>query len=109
MHRLLEDEWGERLLPEYVFLEVVTVLAARRSAATAVSAADLLLRARELEFVPASPHFLETYEMFRAEAHRGLSFADASIVALCRRRGAEYVATFDSDFKKVPGLTAIPG
>jgi len=108
MRRLLEDEWGERLLPEYVFLEVVTVLAARRDAATALGTADLLLRARELEFVPASPHFLETYETFRTEAHRGLSFADASIVALCRLRGAEYIASFDSDFRRVPRLTVIP-
>jgi len=108
MKRFIEGEWGVGLLPEYVILEVLTVLAARRGHEIAVRVGELLLRARELEFVPCSEHFLATLEIFRAEAGIGLSFADAAIIAICRRRGAGHVATFDSDFRKVRGIAVVP-
>lgn len=38
MDPLLDGAWGESLLPEHVFLEVVTVLAARIGLAAAVDA-----------------------------------------------------------------------
>src|SRR3990172_7439089 len=56
---LLGGEWGQALLLEYVFLEVVTVLRARRGRDVAVAAADRLLQAREVDFVPCSPLFIE--------------------------------------------------
>jgi predicted nucleic acid-binding protein len=105
---LVRGDWGPALLPEYVFLEVVTVLAARRSIEVAISAADVLLRAREVEFVPCSQYFLATLETFRREARFGLSFADAAIVAVQRARHAPYVATFDADFRKIAGVTVVP-
>ncbi|MBI1734175.1 MAG: type II toxin-antitoxin system VapC family toxin [Candidatus Rokubacteria bacterium] len=109
MERIVTGELGSALLPEYVFLELVTVLLARRGLESASTAAATLLQAREVEFVPCSDFFLETFETFRTQRDGGLSFADAAIVTVARRRDARFVATFDRDFRSVRGLEIVPG
>jgi predicted nucleic acid-binding protein len=99
---------GAVLLHEYVFLEVVTVLLARRGLDVAVRVAETLLQAREVEFVPSSDMFLDAMETFRAQRRGELSFADAAIVTVARQRDARFVATFDRDFRQVEGLTVVP-
>lgn len=108
MDLLRSGEWGAALLPEYVFLEVVTVLAARRDLPTAVRVGDLLLAAREVEFVPCSDVFLEAYDVFRGQPSFRSSLADAAIVAIARRRKASAVLTFDEDFRAFPDLRVVP-
>ncbi len=108
MPRLAAGEWGSALLLEYVFLEVVTVLLARRGLEIATRVARVLLEAREVEFVPCSELFLDSVETFRRQVAGTLSFADAAIVTAARLRGAEFVATFDSDFRSVPSVTVVP-
>lgn len=108
MEHLADGKWGPALLPEYVLLEVATVLLARRNLKTAVSVTRSLLQARQVEFVPCSDHFLETLEVFANQHRTKLSFADAAIVAIAKRRSARYVATFDADFRGVAGLTTVP-
>ena len=108
MDRLRAGEWGAALLPEYVFLEVVTVLAARRDLPTAVRIGDLLLAAREVELVPCSDIFLEAYEVFREQPSFRMSLADAAILAIARRRNASAVLTFDEDFRTFPDLRVLP-
>jgi predicted nucleic acid-binding protein len=105
--RLVAGEWDRGLLLEYVFLEVVTVLLARRGADTAMAAATALLEARELDFVPCSPFFRDTLLTFQSQARRILSFTDATIVTVARQRKAA-LATFDRGFRDVPGLDLIP-
>jgi predicted nucleic acid-binding protein len=106
--RVARGEWGSILLLEYVFLEIVTVLSARRDLATAVSVGEILLGAREIELVPCSSHFLSAYRIFREQAATHLSFTDAAIVAVARGRGADAIATFDRDFHAVPDLRIVP-
>jgi predicted nucleic acid-binding protein len=108
MERLATGDWGLALLPEYVFLEVVTVFLSRRGLDVAVQIATLLLQAREVEFVPSSDMFLDVMETFRAQRRGRLSFADAAIVTLARHRDARFVATFDHDFRQVEGLAVVP-
>lgn len=105
MERLSSGLWGSALLPEYVFLEVVTVLAARSDHASAVQAGEVLLGNREIEFVPCSEIFLPAFATFRR--HGGLSFADAAIVAIAESRGAS-ILTFDSDFRKLDHVKVVP-
>lgn len=107
MSRLLSEEWGQGLLLEYVFLEVVTVVQARLDLATAVRVGDQLLDARELDFLPCSEVFLPTLETFRLQPDRGLSFADAAIATVARRRPPGYVATFDRGFEGLDGITVV--
>lgn len=108
MERLVGGAWGRGLLLEYVFLEVVTVLLARRGLAVARTVAEVLLESEELEFVPCSDFFLETWETFRGQTGTALSFADAAILTVARARANGFVATFDTDLRTLPGITVIP-
>jgi predicted nucleic acid-binding protein len=107
MERLLDGEWGPALVPEYVFLEVVTVLRMRLDLPTAVSVGETLLRAREVELVPCSEVFLQAFDFFRVERGTTLSFADAAVSAVARRHPPGFVATFDADFEGLEGVTVV--
>jgi predicted nucleic acid-binding protein len=108
MERLLNGDWGAALLPEYVFLEVATVIAAKVGPGESVGVGKVLLDAADLEFVSCSDYFNESFDVFRDQQDTTLSFVDASIVAIARRLGAAYVATFDQDFAGVANLTVVP-
>lgn len=108
MGRVREGEWGAALLPEYVFLEVTTVIAARLGLKEAVAVGETLLASGEVEFIPCSEFFLDSFDVFRSQPDGEMSFADAAIVAIARRRGAPFVATYDRDFRRVEGITVIP-
>jgi predicted nucleic acid-binding protein len=107
MVHLAAGEWGPALLLEYVFLEVVTVLRARRGQAVALTVAEQLLNAREVEFLPCSDFFTESLRTLARES-AALSFTDAAILTVARReRGV--IATFDADLRGLPGVTVVPG
>ena len=109
MDRLLAGLWGPgpALLLEYVFLEVVTVLRARRGLETAISVATLLLQASEIRFVPCSDIFADTLRTFQDQRGRALSFTDAAIVAVARSQGVP-VVTFDDNFRGLERIAVIP-
>ena len=108
MREFLSGRWGRGLLPEYVFLEVVTVLLVRRDLATAVRTGHLLLEAQELEFVPCSDVFVDTLQLFGSQKNTALSFADAAIAVIARTRAEGQVLTFDAGFRKMKGLRPEP-
>ncbi|MGH7544624.1 MAG: type II toxin-antitoxin system VapC family toxin, partial [Gemmatimonadota bacterium] len=108
MVQLLAGVWGRALLLEYVFLEVVTVLLARRGLGTALTVGETLLAAREVEFVSCSDLFVDAWVVFREQAAGGLSLADAAIVWAARREAPGHVLTFDEDFRDVEGVTVLP-
>ena len=108
MRRIADGEWGPALLPEYVFLETVTVIAARVDQRTAVETGNALLESKEMEFVPCSDFFADTVRRFGAQTTRRLSFADAAILAIAERFGAKHVATFDEDFRAETGVVVVP-
>jgi predicted nucleic acid-binding protein len=74
----------------------------------ATEVADVLLGARELEFVPCSGLFLDAVETFQRQKRTRLSFVDVAIVNLARDRADGQVATFDRELASVRGITAIP-
>jgi predicted nucleic acid-binding protein len=107
MEEVASGKWGNATLLEYVFLEVVTVLLARRGLEVAANVASTLLQARELEFVSCSDLFLDAFETFRNQRNTKLSFTDAAIVtAASREKGV--VATFDREFAQVAGIAVVP-
>jgi len=108
MAEFLNGKWGQGLLLEYVFLEVVTVLMARRGARVASGVASLLLSARELDFVPCSELFVDAVETFQRQTRTRLSFVDATIVNVARERADGLVATFDRELARTRGIKAIP-
>jgi predicted nucleic acid-binding protein len=104
MERFLASEWGKGLLLEYVFLEVVTVIMLRLDLAAATGTGRILLEAEELEFVPCSDHFLETLEGFSRQTGTHLSFVDAALAEVARKRADGQILTFDAEFRRIPGL-----
>jgi len=108
MAEFLDGKWGQGLLLEYVFLEVVTVLMARRGPRVASEVAGVLLSARELDFVPCSELFLDAVETFQRQPRTRLSFVDGTIVNTARDRADGLVATFDRELASVPGVVAVP-
>ena len=100
-----KSTWSDRTLT--VFLEVVTVLRARRGAELAMQVAQQLLDAREVELVPCSEFFLETLATFRREP-AALSFTDSALVTVARRYKRGSVATFDQDFRGISGVHVVP-
>ena len=109
MDSLLRGDFGRLLLIEYVFLEVVTVLLARRGHRATLDVADILLDAEEVDFLPCSDLFRDALREFRARGASRPSFADAAIVAAAQRHGAEYIAAFDEGFRGIEGTRMIPG
>ena len=108
MSRFLDAEWGPGLLLEYVFLEVVTVLRLRLDLIAAVEVGETLLRARELEFLPCSEIFMESFRTMRMEREAPLSFVDATILGVARRHPPGFIATFDDDFRGLDGVRVVP-
>lgn len=107
MVHIVGGEWGQSLLLEYVFLEVVTVLRSRRDLTIATSVGTALLQAREVEFVSCSDIFLDAFDKFRQE-NGDLGFVDAAILTVARRNRPGFIATFDKDFRGQEGITVIP-
>jgi predicted nucleic acid-binding protein len=107
MRRLMEGEWDRGLLLEYVFLEVVTVIALRLDPSTAEAVGETLLEARELEFLPCPPSFPEVWRVFRNQGQRGLSFVDAAIIAHALSDPDLAVATFDRGFEGLDGVSVV--
>ena len=108
MDQFLTGKWGKGLLLEYVVLEVTTVLLIRRDHMTAVRVARILLDSEELELVPCSDIFLDTFEDFAKQQETHLSFADTAISVVARNRAAGLVLSFDDEFRRIPGLQTIP-
>lgn len=108
MEGIVSGRWGTPFLLEYVLLEVLTVLLVRRGLELAIAVGRELLQAAEVEFVPCSPLVVPVFETFRSQPGRGLSFTDAALVTVARRRGIDTIATFGADFRRQPGLTVVP-
>ncbi len=108
MNDFVAGRWGRGLLLEYVFLEVVTVIGARRTVEAASAVGRALLGARELDFIPCSDVFGEAWDRFQSQPRSHLSFADCAIANVALRQDVPLVATFDRDFEKLPGLTVVP-
>ena len=106
--RIAAGEWGLPLLPEYIYLETVTVLASRCGLDVACERARTLIEAQEAEFIHCSPYFARAVDLFRTQRQTKMSLADCAVVAIARDRGAAHVGTFDDDFRKIDGLSVVP-
>lgn len=98
-------EWGRPFVSDYVVDELLTLIRARKQSVEKEEAAVRLLPLPEpglpgLELVPVAPNDLAATLMhFRMHRERGLSFTDASHLALMDAFEIERLATFDSSFK----------
>jgi len=71
-------------------------------------AANILLDSAEVDFMPCSDFFEDTFRTFASQRSGRLSFVDAAIAPLARRNDPGFVATSDGDFRDLSGVTVIP-
>lgn len=96
--KLNAGDYGIGVISEFVFSEVMTVLALRKSMEAAKEVGNVLLGAREIEIMKASEVFERSWEIFSNQEDTGLSFVDASNLACMEMRRIRKIATFDKDF-----------
>jgi len=101
--------WGAGLVPEYAFVEVVNFLVRKGGLPPAIAFARKLLGSRDMAIVPCFPAFPAALSAFLNQHGSSLTFADAALVALARLGGVKHVATFDGEFRAVPGLRVVSG
>ncbi len=99
--KLNTGEYGIGVISEFVFSEVTTVLALRKSMEAAKGVGTVLLEAKEIEIMKASEVFERTWEIFSNQKDTALSFVDASNLACMELRKIRKIATFDRDFLKM--------
>jgi predicted nucleic acid-binding protein len=107
--KLNAGDYGIGVISEFVFSEVTTVLALRRSMDAAKEVGNVLLEAREIEIMRASEVFERSWEIFSNQENTGLSFVDASNLACMEIRKIRKIATFDKDFIKIKSVEVVKG
>jgi len=94
----------EKIVPEYVLLETLTVIKLYTNHKEATACLDYFLSSERLTILPATRIFEQTVTLFQSLEENHLSFIDVSLLALAR----EYeVKTFDkklaSTIRKMQG------
>ena len=107
--KLNAGEYGIGVISEFVFSEVTTVLALRKSMEAAKEVGNVLLEAKEIEIMNASEVFERTWEIFSNQEKTGLSFVDASNLACMELRKIRKIATFDRDFLRMMAVEVVNG
>ncbi|MFC6952760.1 type II toxin-antitoxin system VapC family toxin [Halorubellus litoreus] len=102
-----DGEFGQPYVSDYVYDEAVTLTLARggsfgpaKRLGERIRGADTYPRVYELLRVSGTV-FNAAIETFERYDDHGLSFTDATTVALCERRGIDAVLSFDDDFDGV--------
>lgn len=105
--KLNAGEYGTGVISEFVFSEVTTVLALRKSMEVAREVGNVLLEAREIEIMKSSEVFERSWEIFSSQENTALSFVDASNVACMERKKIRKIATFDKDFQRIRSIEIV--
>lgn len=107
--KLNAGEYGIGVISEFVFSEVITVLALRKSLESAREVGNVLLEAKEIEIMKASEVFERTWKIFSNHENTGFSFVDASNLACMEMRKIRKIATFDKDFLRIGSVEVVNG
>ena len=107
--KLNAGEYGIGVISEFVFSEVTTVLALRKSLEAAREVGNVLLEAKEIEIMKTSEVFERTWNIFSDQENAGFSFVDASNLACMEVRKISRIATFDKDFQKIRWVEVVNG
>lgn len=106
---LTQGKYGIGVISEFIFSEVTTVLALRKSMEAAKEVGTVLLNAREIEIMKASDVFERAWEIFIDQKNTALSFVDASNLACMEYKKIKQIATFDKDFLRISSVEVVGG
>lgn len=107
--KLNAGDYGIGVISEFVFSEVTTVLALRKSMEAAKEVGSVLLDAKEIEIMKTSEVFERSWEIFSNQENTGFSFVDASNLACMEMRKIRKIATFDKDFLRISEVEVVEG
>ncbi len=105
--RIAAKELGQPYISDYIFDELVTFLKARHVEAGKIEEfGDSLLNDGGIDLLRVgSAVFLQSWGMFKKST--GLSFTDCTSIVLAKEFGIKSIASYDSDFDKLPSLNRI--
>jgi predicted nucleic acid-binding protein len=102
-----DGKYGPKIITDYIFDEVITVMLYKTKKLKQVAeAGEMLLRANRL-FTIDGDAFDLTWATFKEQKRTMLSFTDCASIAVCRANGISNVATFDEGFRRSEELSAI--
>lgn len=105
--RIVNKEFGQPYISDYIFDELVTFLKARRVRPEKVEEfGGLLLEDGTIKLLKVDIRvFFQSWAMFKKYAD--LSFTDCASIVLANEFGIKNIASYDSDFDKFPLLKRI--
>lgn len=105
--KITKKELGQPYISDYVFDELVTFLKARRVRPEKIEEfGGSLLEDESIKLLKVDVRvFFQSWELFKKYA--GLSFTDCTSIVLAREFGIKNIASYDSDFDKLPSLKRI--
>ena len=107
MQDIVNGKYGSAYVSDYVFDELVTVVFARlRGIKEAARVGKSLFETVDFLYVNEEG-FDTAWKIFSNQKTSSLSFTDCTSVAAMKGNGIENIATFDSDFKAVNGITVV--
>lgn len=94
----IKKETPQLYISNFIFLEVVTVLAQRVSRKAAILLGDHLLKDKQVEIIHVDQNLNETtWELFKKIRRKNISFVDCSILMIMKAEGIEKLLTFDRE------------
>ncbi|MEW5761263.1 MAG: PIN domain-containing protein [Candidatus Thermoplasmatota archaeon] len=105
--KIVDGKYGQAVISEFIFSEVVTVLFLRKGLKTAAEVGKILKYAHEVTMIRASEIFDKAWEIFIEQKGTKFSFVDASTIACLRDRAIKHIATFDLDFEKIENIDVV--
>ena len=98
LHEIESGKFGEWLISDYIFDEVVTVMFSKLHSKEATAALGRhLLKACTMLTVPPAI-FIEAFTVFSQK--NKLSFTDSTLLAMADKYGIEHIATFDKEIRR---------
>ncbi len=100
--RLKNKEYGQVYISDYIFDEFVTFLMVKSFPSNAIKEiGDTLLAEESIKLLKVDINiFIESWNLFKKS--EGLSFTDCTTIILAKTFSIKNVASFDSDFDKIP-------
>lgn len=107
MQKIADGVYGEPIISDYVFDEVITVVLVRsKKLFLAIEIGEELRESVKILRIDKSL-FEEGWAVFKNQKNSGLSFTDCTIISLMKKNNIKDIATFDSKFIEVEGIAVV--
>ncbi|OGI15433.1 hypothetical protein A3K63_01785 [Candidatus Micrarchaeota archaeon RBG_16_49_10] len=107
MKTLVNGEYGDLRITDYVFDECMTVMLIRlKSLPETIKIGELIKKSMEI-FSVGKEIFEESWILFKRQKETAFSFTDCTTLEVMKKMGMGNIATFDRDFKKVKSINVI--